>query len=210
LPLVVGSNIAPHQRQLLELLGYAEDRLLMIPPDRLCAFDHLWIPSRLALGGQLIEPLLPAWYRRRLVAIMDRPGSRKLYLTRRGASRRRVTNEVEVAGWFVDRGYEIVAPEELSVRDQIALFAQSSHIAGPTGAAMTNMLFAPPGAKVLAFYNRMFTRGTKDLYFDALAKACGHDVSVVEGTAVEVPQGQRVIDADFRVPLDKLEESANP
>lgn len=209
LPLVVPQDLAPHQRELLALLGYCGDRLLTLPTDKPLYFERLLFPSRLAAGGRWFDPLLPAWYRRRLGADMPVARDRKLYLTRAGTARRRVVNEDEVIARFANHGYECVAPETLSVKEQIGLFAQASHIAGPAGAAMTNMIFAPPGACLTMLYNRHVAQGGGDLYFDALAKACGHTARMVECTAVRTQSGQRSIDSDLRAEIGQLDEALN-
>jgi capsular polysaccharide biosynthesis protein len=209
LPLVLPAEPAPHQQQLLSLLGYTPDRFIGVRPDELAEFSSLIVTSRLAAGGQYIDPMLPQWYRTRLVGKNRVVAHRKLYLTRAGASRRRVANEEEVRSLLTKHGFEVVAPEALSVSEQIALFAQATHIAGATGAAMTNMLFAPPGAVVTVFYNQHLAKGGGDLYFDAMARACGHTIATVDSAAVSAPSGHRVIDADIRVPIDMLEHAIN-
>jgi capsular polysaccharide biosynthesis protein len=44
-------------------------------------------------------------------------------------------------------GFQLIAPEEHSVADQVRLFAAARAIAGPDGAAFTNMLFCRQGTK---------------------------------------------------------------
>lgn len=105
---------------------------------------------------------------------------------------------------LAQHGYDVVRPEILTVREQIDLFSRASHIVGASGAAMTNMLYAAPGAHVVTIYNGHFVGGGGDLYFDALAQACGHQFKAVHGIPALARDGERLIDADIRVDVDSL------
>lgn len=201
LPLVVNDDLAPFQLEQLTLLGYGQDRLIRLKAGQAVRFDRLVVPSRLVQGGRWVDPMLPRWYRQRLGSKLGAKGGapRRLYLTRRDTQRRRVVNEEALIDTLVRRGFEVVAPEKLSVRQQIELFAQASHIVAPTGAALTNMVYASEGAAILTLYNRHLMEGGGDLYFDALAAACGHRFLGIGCVPATVRSGARVIDADLEV-----------
>jgi capsular polysaccharide biosynthesis protein len=75
---------------------------------------------------------------------------RKLYLTRK-AGLRSLGNREEIELLVSEHGFEIVDLVGMSLEAQIELFSQASLIVAPTGAALTNMLFCPPGTKVIIF-----------------------------------------------------------
>jgi capsular polysaccharide biosynthesis protein len=133
--------------------------------------------------------------------------TRRLYLSRAGTSRRRVSNEADLVAMLSSRGYEVVHPETLSVRAQIDLFSRASHIVGASGAALSNMVFAAPGAQVVALYNKHFVSGGADMYFDALAQACGHRFSPVMGTPAQARDGDRLIDADIMIDVEAVRDA---
>ena len=165
------------------------------------------VPSRLAEGAAYIDPLLPRWYRKRMLAaasVEPSSGGRKLYVSRQATDRRRVSNDDLVAAMLTSQGYETVCPEALSVRQQIELFASATHVVGASGAALTNMIFAAPGASIVAFYNRHSLSAGAPLYFDQLAAACGHRFAPLVAAPTEVKQGSRAADADIFVDLDAL------
>lgn len=216
LPLVVNEDLAPFQIEQLALLGYSEQRLIRVPADRPTRFERLVVTSRLVQGGRWIDPMVPRWYRQRLVKPVATLG-RRLYLTRRSTHRGRVADEAALIDALATRGFEVVEPECLSVREQVDLFAQASHIVGPGGAALTNMLFAAPGAAVLVLANRHLLQGSGDTYYEALAIACGHRSASISCAPAAVQSGQRVVDADLAVDvsavlaaLDALEERPGP
>ena len=74
---------------------------------------------------------------------------KKIYLSRRGIRSRAVRNERALETEFERAGFLRVQPETLSFLEQVRLFHNVEAVAGPGGAAMSNLLFCKPGAKAL-------------------------------------------------------------
>jgi capsular polysaccharide biosynthesis protein len=74
---------------------------------------------------------------------------RRLYVSRADAKLRRITNESELLPKLARQGFEAVVPGLLPLREQVALFMGAEAIAGPHGAGLANLLFAPSGSRVL-------------------------------------------------------------
>ena len=100
----------------------------------------LGVRARLLAAVQGLEAARSGAARRR---------KRRLYVSRRGQPMRVMVNEVALEAALVRRGFEIVRPQGMSVADQIGLFAQAEVIVGPTGAGLTNALFAAPGSRIV-------------------------------------------------------------
>ena len=77
---------------------------------------------------------------------------RRLYVTRSDTKKRRIENEAELAPLLAARGFEIAAPGKLPFRDQVSLFMSAEAIAGPHGAGLTSILFAPKSARILEIF----------------------------------------------------------
>jgi capsular polysaccharide biosynthesis protein len=93
----------------------------------------------------------PAFVRRRILA-QPKPisGSRRLYISRALAGRRRLENESKLYHEvFAPRGFEFIQLERLRLKEQAELFAQASVVAGPHGAGLTNVIYAPEKCKVV-------------------------------------------------------------
>lgn len=73
----------------------------------------------------------------------------RLWISRARAGKRQIVNEAELRPILEKHGFRIVHPEALSFSEQAALFSQATLIAGLHGAGLTNMLFAPPKARIL-------------------------------------------------------------
>lgn len=206
LPIVVNADLAPFQLEQFEMLGIDSARLIRVSDDQPMQFTRLCVPSRLVLGGRWIDPLISTWYRERFVSAHDlaRPPNRRLYLSRRGAGRRRLVNEDDLVAALARHGFEVVQPEALSVRQQVQLFAEASHVVGPSGAAFTNILFAPPDARVVALFNQYSVAGRGDLYWDALSAACSHRFKGLSCKAASVRTSERIIDADIVADIEAV------
>jgi capsular polysaccharide biosynthesis protein len=83
-----------------------------------------------------------------------RPTARKLYVSRLGLNKegwstRIMVNEEELIARLEGLGFDIIEPQYLSVRDQIAAFSSASLIVGPSGSGLFNTMFCHPGTKVI-------------------------------------------------------------
>jgi Glycosyltransferase 61 len=93
---------------------------------------------------------------------------KRFYILREGYTRK-IANESEVRELFTANGWSLIAPEKLSIPDQIALFRDAEAIAGLHGSALTNLLWCPPSARVLEFVPNNFMAGA----FEWLARNNG-------------------------------------
>lgn len=65
------------------------------------------------------------------------------YIQRPRPAWRTIVNDDAVRTYLEGRSFQVVRPEEYSLRDQISLFSRASVIVGMHGAGLTNILFAP-------------------------------------------------------------------
>ena len=66
----------------------------------------------------------------------------------RGAGRRSLINNDEIESKLVDRGFEIIRPEEHSLESLIGNIREAESIFLTGGAAMANLIFARPGTNI--------------------------------------------------------------
>ncbi|MGV3524997.1 MAG: glycosyltransferase family 61 protein [Candidatus Sericytochromatia bacterium] len=137
----------PFQSETLDLLGIAPASCLRFDGGD-WRFDTLYVPPR----GRFEAALLRQTQRALQAAAGVRPaarGHKRYYLSRQDARQRQVSNEAEVIRALEPLGFDILQPGRLSLREQIEIFADAAVIAGPHGAGLTNLLFAPPGCLLL-------------------------------------------------------------
>lgn len=77
------------------------------------------------------------------------PKRERLYLSRKSSSWRVLTNEQEVEMVFHRYGFRSLALEGTSFADMLDIFSRAEYIAGPSGSAMNNLVFAPSDCKAL-------------------------------------------------------------
>ena len=78
--------------------------------------------------------------------------TRQLHILRMGRKRRRLLNEAEIVELSARQGFETVAPERLSMREQAKLFAEAEVVVGVKGAALSNIMFASPACRVIILW----------------------------------------------------------
>jgi capsular polysaccharide biosynthesis protein len=143
------------QLESLKAFGVSESELEFQPPKTDTVVERLWFAT--PLGHCHFSA------RTALLKISDRlkfhfqiapeePSRRLLYISRAKASRRRITRESEVLSVLQNRHFECVYCEDLSLRDQVRLFAEAKVIIGPHGAGFTNILYAREGTIVGEIY----------------------------------------------------------
>jgi len=75
---------------------------------------------------------------------------RRLFVSREaGRWDRGLLNEEEVFGALRAHGFERIRPEAMDHAEQVRAFSEAAAVAGIAGAALTNLAFCPPGARVL-------------------------------------------------------------
>jgi hypothetical protein len=77
--------------------------------------------------------------------------SKRVFLSRQNVRRRKIVNFETISDVLAEFDFEIVAPEDLSFRDQVRLFQQADAIVGGLGAAFSNMIFGG-GIKLFPIY----------------------------------------------------------
>lgn len=154
------SLVSAFQIETLQHLGIRSDQIhTVLSHGRHISADDVVVPSMQNCMGISMGSWLPE-YMKSLFNVLDkRPQKVKKILISRsaaGSHGRAIHNVAEFNSYFESRGYETVLPESYTVKEQAQLFSQATHIVGPHGAGMTNILFSQQGAHVYEFYGDHF------------------------------------------------------
>jgi capsular polysaccharide biosynthesis protein len=87
----------------------------------------------------------------------NQPGANRLYISRRDATARRVTNEAEVMSLLSGYGFRILVLSEYTFDHQISAFANAMAVVGPHGAGMYQVVVCGPGTAVLEIFHPLCT-----------------------------------------------------
>lgn len=110
-------------------------------------------------------------------------GSRLIYASRDKARGRKVTNEKELVATLTRLGVECVCFEDFTFEAQVQLMQEAAVLISIHGAGLANMLFMPPGGKVVELlprkngifdYNIVRNSLRHDPCYVRLAEAMGH------------------------------------
>lgn len=140
-------------------------KLVPIDPHRPCRVDRLVLIDGPAMSSEQsvseqsglmstgLHSDLFRSYRERLLSgvgmTSDSGTTGRRILIIRPSNGRRLYNQADVETVLLPLGFEAVDPSTLSFAEQVRLFHEASFVCGPSGAAMTNLLFLPPSAQVL-------------------------------------------------------------
>lgn len=77
---------------------------------------------------------------------------RRIYLSRKDATARKMLNEDAICDIARRHGFEVVTTGGMPLVDQIRLFSEASHVISPHGAGLANTMFCPPGGFMLELH----------------------------------------------------------
>ncbi|WP_196717417.1 glycosyltransferase family 61 protein [Actinomyces trachealis] len=144
--------------------------------------------SMLVLGALSEHPIrkapLAVKYLRSLVDSVAPADFERLYISRNSYGRRKLTNEAELWPILQDRQFIKVIPEQLTFREQVALFKGAKYVVGNTGAAFSNMVFAPKGGTLLALTTPEMPH---DFFYDIMCHLGGEYVALQGETDEDYP-----------------------
>lgn len=212
LPLCIDDQMPDTHRQIIALMDERDRPVQILPPvatrfrelglapvptfypfdtrPGLPIYDAIWPSDVLAaVRGKILERLAAQG------GDLRRTG-RRILLSRRGFTQRRLVNEAEIADALQPHGFEVIQPENHTFAEQVEIYHSADIVVGSASSALINGLFCRPGAKVIAlthdnpaFYFRGFT---------SLIESSGARLLFVRGNAVQT-EGLHPMHADYAV-----------
>jgi hypothetical protein len=173
------------QNQTLDWLEVPASKRLRCSKNFVHQFERLVVPS-MPFPTEEVSGWVCEWLRSLVPARTS--GLEKLFLSRRGVSGRQLANEAELRTALTARGFVPVQLETLSVVEQARLLGSARCVVAPHGAALTNLVFAPPGALLVELFHPQH----KNHCYANLAAACGHRYASIDGCAIPHGDGQRL------------------
>jgi capsular polysaccharide biosynthesis protein len=148
-----GSGPSAVQRVLLEAWGIPASDIVCI--DRPVSVDLLHGATQMFYNGLYVHPeLLDIWSRLR-EALRTPDGERtttprRIFVTRDPNGLRPCRNADQVEELFAEYGFDIVRPEQLTIRQQVDIFADADVIAGFGGSGLFGAVYSTrPGRRIV-------------------------------------------------------------
>jgi hypothetical protein len=126
--------------------------------------------------------------------------NRGAFIKRRAGEKRAIGNQADVDRVMLRHGIDIYGPDEIPLRTQIEIWQSHDLLIATLGSDLTNMVYAPRGARVLALSPHWFG----DTFFFELSVAAGvhwHELRCGE-MAGRDPEAER--SSTFNVDIDLL------
>lgn len=148
---ILPSKLAPAVEASLRFFG--------MPPENYQRFNtrkSLLVEELTVVSSDRFRPeLLKLVSKHCPVPVAENP-TRRVFISRTGATRRRLLNEEELWPRLEKAGFERVRMETLNFEEQVKLMRETAVLVAPHGAGLTNMLFCPEGTHVVEFADLSF------------------------------------------------------
>lgn len=196
--LYVGEPLKDWQRRSLDFVGISEDMIVT----EACTAEvaHVAVATRHING---VPPDQVLWSRSKFVPEEPAKGHRRLFVGRGTNIRNRVMVDEEAIAEALERefGFEYITTSGMSLDDEIDVFGQADAVIAPFGAALTNLLFAPRGTKVLEL--QPFDNDFSIIHcYQEMSAVLGNPHGLIRGQPT--PRKKRGLLSDISVPVDQV------
>lgn len=189
-------------RDLLVLSGLPDSSVLLHEMDVITHIDRAIVPCLRNVHGFMDSESCELFAEMR-ARYGDRPRGSRIYVSRlalneAGWSTRVMVNERQLMDRLAGMGFDIITPEHLSVREQIAIFAAAELVVGPCGSNMYNTMFCHPGTKVIDIQSERHW-----IYsYTGMYASLGLDFGIFVGKSD--PEDQKVVHRRWSVNIEAL------
>jgi len=122
------------------------------------------------------------WFRNfNSIFAKDKSVSKRIYISRKNESARRISNEIEILGELSKLDFVLIDPGQLSFEEQVKYFTNAEIIVSPHGAAMSNIIWCSNSVEVIEL------NGDKDVrwHFAKIAKALNFNYTLLLGRTID-------------------------
>jgi hypothetical protein len=186
---LINSNPKAWQLDSLAAFGIGPDRLEIQPDDIHTRVERLWFATPLghsSLGSGLVMRRVANRLRRYFTDdYANHKSHHRIYVSRRKAAYRRIVNENEISTSLYAHGFETVLCEDLSLAEQVTLFARSTAIMGGHGAGLINLIYSMPDS----FVGEIYIDGVPPAYL-VMSQQLGMRFNRFKANALPVEQSQ--------------------
>ncbi|MGB0629220.1 MAG: glycosyltransferase 61 family protein [Alphaproteobacteria bacterium] len=188
MPFLTIDSLKQYQQDSLDLLGIDDSRLIKVPRHSAVRCASLVVPVCLRTDTKALSVGI-RWLREKFLP-EPRPQNTatptRLFVSRRDAPSRHMSNEEEVIEALRPFGFQAVRLSEHSFADQIAMFSNAEMVVAPHGAGLANMIFAPAQCALIEIVSGPIANMND---FRLIGQVLGQPVSVVESQSFKVDAG---------------------
>jgi surface carbohydrate biosynthesis protein len=176
--LIYVTLLKKYQSESFRLLDFKGTQIINPVTEPFIRSKKLVVPCHQVIPGHEVPQWVVQFLRKTFFQLTQQncsPSKRRIYISRAGASHRRVLNEEELVSSLSKYGFEMLKLEELSLKQQVSAFRDAEIIIAPHGGGLANLAFSSQGTKVI----ELFPKINVDLYY-RISKAAGLDYYYVK------------------------------
>jgi hypothetical protein len=165
---------------------FPELKYMVMPNSETWQFKHLIVPSLSNHNDGIITPHLAPWLRSmRNILKVTTESKKKIFISREDAKNRKIINQNELL--MALQGWETITLDDLSIKEQVKIFAEATHVVAPHGAGLANLLWCNPNTKVYELTHREFL-GKK--VYPTLSKHLGLEHRIILCDTVKINEAK--------------------
>ena len=157
---VVNSLNKPYQQETLSILNIPSAKIIESDRHTHIQATELIVPSFPGYLDWVPEGTIKFLRHTFLpqISLAKTNAGKKIYISRARDKKRNIVNELEVSELLKSQGFQTVFLEEMSVLEQVAIFANAETIVAPHGSGLTNLVFCSHGTKVIELFAPNYVR----------------------------------------------------
>jgi hypothetical protein len=192
--IVLPDSLLGFAKETVEIMGI-EAADIIVAGDEVLAFDDLHFMDTIYFG-EIPHIFKDAVHYLKANALKGQSApsvDQSVYISRRDAVSRPLINNAELEAGLVQSGFDIVATGELTLRAQIALFANAKIVVGQHGAGLINAIFCEPGAVLIEIFPEYMLQA----HFWTTASLVGVRYGFVSGTSFDADSSIVSVDGNW-------------
>lgn len=179
---VYNKNVGKIPKWLFEftdMMGIARDDVLIV--DRTTRFRSVLVPE-VAVEKNVYSSLWAKTFRYMAENVDDAVGADKIYVSRNALKQRRTFGEKSVQKIFAKNGFDIIYPEKMGLKQQVAMIKNARVLAGCAGTALHLALFMKSGGRVVQIKRNSENADNCSAQY-LICDACGHGLDLIWASA---------------------------
>ena len=136
----------PYVKESLSILGKKDFQFLQ--KGNWYYAESLHFPVHLAPTGNYNEVIMQQ-LRTKMTAGNAQKPTRKIYISRNRATRRKIENEADILPVLSKLGFTTIYCDNITFEEQVQIFSTTKYLVSNHGAGLSNMLFMPAGGAVI-------------------------------------------------------------
>ncbi len=192
--IVLPDSLLGFAKETVEIMGI-EATDIIVAGDEVLAFDDLHFTDTIYFG-EIPQLFKDAVHYLKANALKGQPApsaDQSVYISRRDAVSRPLINNAELEAGLVQSGFDIVSTGDLTLRAQIALFANAKIVVGQHGAGLINAIFCESGAVLI----ELFPEYMLQAHFWTAASLVGLRYGFVSGTSFDADSSIISVDGNW-------------